>query len=365
MSTITVNKSEFLLGLKTGGVFAGRSASLPILSCVKISVRGNRMYIVSSDAENAIRHAIGVLASDADTAFCVSFSEFVSYVRLVKDDTITLKTTDTTISVEHSGGSVVFPLEPAEDFPVMPSSAEDSRSVSVPAATLAAFVHEALPFVSGDTIRPVLNSVYFYLSGKSFGYCATDSMKLCTTEMHVSQENDFDFMLGRNAAKAVIDMAADGELVTISKNSNNISFSCGATVVKSVQTEAKFPNFRAIIPASSPMSASVVSRAFQEALGRCRVVAGKDSFVKLRFAPGSVTIELDQTQTGKRAVETIPAECDFEFAIAFNTAVLGDCTAAVTSEKFSLLMGDERRAAVIMDGEDKNKKILAMPVRLT
>lgn len=88
---LVFNRKDFLEAINIGGCYAGNRKVLPILECVKITVKNNKCTILSYDDMNAIKTSCNIISSDEDIVFCINKADIESYVNLLRDETFEME----------------------------------------------------------------------------------------------------------------------------------------------------------------------------------------------------------------------------------------------------------------------------------
>lgn len=364
MTTINLNKKEFIKTLNVGGTFAGRSKVLPILDCVKIKVYNGYLTVVSSDSENAISKKMPINNTDGDSTFCVNFKDLSSYVKLVKGEVITLVVYEKELEVKHEKGNVTLPLMDSVDFPAL-SPEKDSSEVTLDAALLNNWIVDARNFVLDDDLRPVMGNIYVYSKGGEVGCCASDGHFLFTD--NIKEENsDWEFLINKGAFKSVCDVCQEAEKVTIKIGSRNVMFVGEGISVLARLTDGKYPNFKLVIPANNTIKVKCQKNELLDAINRVKVgVSNTSCLIKIAIEGFNMQVSAQDIDFNRKAMENVMVEANGNITIGFNANKFITCLNSIVTDNVILNMTNSSRACVMTDDEENsNKVVLLMPMLL-
>lgn len=364
MTTINLNKKNFIKVLNIGGTFAGRSKVLPILDCVKIKVSNGYMTVVSSDSENAISKKTTIMNDDGETTFCVNFKDLYSYVKLLIGDVVTLIVLEKELEVKHEKGNVTLPLMDADEFPTLKPDA-DCTEVKISSALLNNWIVDARNFVGDDDLRPVMGNIYFYSKEGEVGCCGSDGQFMFSD--NIKEDNgEWSFLLNKGAFKSVCDVCQDVEEVTVKIGSRNAMFiGDGVSVLARLQ-EGRFPNFKSVQPTNSPIQVKLSKSELLDAINRVKVGASNTScLIKIEIDGMNMQVSAQDIDFNRKAVENIMVEANGNITIGFNANKFITCLNSIATDNVVLNMSDASRACVVNeDDENSNKISLLMPMLL-
>ena len=364
MTTIELNKKEFIKTLNVGGTFAGKTKVMPILECVKVKVSNGHLKVISSDNENAISKDMLVTSADSDAVFCVNCRDLSSYVKMVGDETVTLAVDENEIQIKHEKGDMTLPVMKADDFP-MAKMDDNCVSVHMDSALLNNWIVDARDFVRDDDLRPVLNNIYFYCKESEMGCCGTDGLFMFADNV-LSNNSNFEFKLNKSAFKAVCDVCAESDNVSIKIGERNVMFAGdGITVIARMWTD-NFPNFKSVIPANNPINVKVSKKELADAINRVKLGASQAScLVKFDISGSAIKVSAQDIDFNRKAVENIAVEANGEITIGFNANKFLICMNAVSTDNVVLLMSESSRACLLADDDSESRKtVLIMPMML-
>ena len=363
---ITFERKDLLKGLKIGGSLAGKSKVMPILDCVKISVKGMTATFVSSDNENAISKKVPVLQSDFDCKFCVHLPSILSYVKLIASDNVeVLIHDDKTVEIKHEKGSIEFPYHNADEFPVITPDKE-STEINVEAASIYNFINEGQKFTASDEFRPIMNGVYIYQEGENIGCCASDGMSLFTNEEHSAWGYSYSFVIGKNAFKTICEAISEKDAIQMRVGATNVMFVTEDCSVISRLQEGRYPNFRSVIPKANNIEFKVNRKDFINAVNRCVIAAQQASqLVKLSINGFTLEVSCEDIDFNTKSKELLTVEDGQDARIGFNCPKLMNILNSIFTDNVIVSMRNESSAAIFRNDTENDKSIyLLMPMML-
>jgi len=127
--------------------------------------------------------------------------------------------------------------------------------------------------------------------------------------------------------------------------------------------DGQFPNYKQLLPETFEAELTVPREPLLEVVRRAGLMAQRNAPLRLRFAPGELTISA-QTQDVGEARESLPVDYSGEeLEIGFNPDFLRDGLEAVRAESVHLKLINPLRPGLITS-PDENFWYLIMPIRL-
>jgi len=189
--------------------------------------------------------------------------------RLLAEITRSLPAAPVEIAVEGSRavltcGSARFtlPTLPVEDYPALP--AVPPATGKVESSAFAAAVGQVAIAAGRDDTLPVLTGVRLEIVGDRLTLAATDRYRLAVREIPWRPEQPdatgTALVPARTLSDAARSMSSAGAEVTVALGSGPsgealAGFSCGTRETTTRLVDGQFPDYRRLLPASSPLSA--------------------------------------------------------------------------------------------------------------
>lgn len=242
-TVIKIQRGQLLSLLRDGGVFAGLRNTMSCLKNVRITTRGGRIRIESSDLDN---HAsvYGMCECATDISFCINSKEIASLVSLISDDEIKMQYDDekNKLCIKHAHGKASLPTEPAADFPAM-KTVQDGNSVVVSGTMLAEWLMVASGFVQSNLKGAVLENVNLSADEKHICVCGGSHhlVYLAHTD-NVSGVPPFNICIPSSSAVVLSKLCAIHDEVTLTYSSNALYIETEDCKMRTLLVDAKYPN---------------------------------------------------------------------------------------------------------------------------
>jgi DNA polymerase III subunit beta len=308
--------------------------------------------------------------------------------RLLAEITRSLPAAPVEIAVEGSRavltcGSARFtlPTLPVEDYPALPAVPPATGRVG--STAFAAAVGQVAIAAGRDDTLPVLTGVRIEIVEDRLTLAATDRYRLAVRQVPWRPEqadaSGTALVPARTLSDAAKSMGSAGAEVTIALGSGPsgealAGFACGTRETTTRLVDGQFPDYRRLLPPTSPLSAEVEVSPLVEAVKRVSLVAARTSPVLLSFSAGELVLEAGAGGEAQ-AREALPAGFDGpDLSIAFNPGYLLDGLGALESD--TVLVGfasaddaeEAARKPAIFTGKSADDapdyRYLLMPVRL-
>ena len=375
-SEILIDREEFAGTLKTLGQCAVTDKAIPMSGYVRITTRGDRMKVEARTELASMRIYTGLLKDSCEQSFCVGYKELASIVSLVKDDCVRLIPEDECmrLRIRHESGSMSLPCAPASDFPDFTAPTDSiTAAATLPSRLFESWMSVAGRFSATDDLRPVLNGMHIHMEGDTVTVSASDGHLLFNdTETVPGQDCRFDIIVGSRAFSAIASVTGGADTFVLKTDQSKAWFVSGSTTLCVTLTEGRFPNVKAVIPASSPMHVTLDREALAGAMKRIGVIVKMATpSLKLTFGDdGILSIEHDDADFAQSVCETLRYSSDGEpaagFRIAFSYKCLMKIMEAVSSGCLEMLLTAADKAAVFRESDVRpDKTLLLMPLILT
>ena len=168
--------------------------------------------------------------------------------------------------------------ENPDNFPKEPSP-DDTTSFTMISSALITAINKTLFAVSNDDLRPAMTGVFFELDKKGIQFVATDAHRLVRYKRTDSSSPKTDsFIVPRKPLNLLKAAFPDNEdEITLSYNSNHLFVKHGTTQMSCRLIDARFPDYKVVIPTDNPYKLTVNKNDFQGALRRVSVFSNKST----------------------------------------------------------------------------------------
>lgn len=362
---IRLQRSEFLAELSPMLGIAEKKTTIPVLSHLLLSARGDRLNLAATDLDVSLTSWCG---ADVTTAggIAVQAKKFTEIVRSLVGDEILLVLDDAKVLSIRAGKSrfKIHGLSP-DDFPTLPT-VEAGAGVEIPFANLKRMIGKIFFAVSAEESRFQLNGALFKLKDDALEMVATDGHRLALVEGKLEKGGDESVLVPRKALQELQKFEGDGA-VTFARGEHHLSFRHGKRELICRILEGTFPDYERVIAKDNDKKAIFERKALAEAVARVSLMTGdRARAVRLSFAPDVLTISAANQDLGE-AVEELG--CDYsgtEFKLGVNPDYLSQFLSAIDTEKIRLELKDENTQCVgyPVEGVDSRYLCVIMPMRI-
>ena len=369
-----VKTKDLLYALSVGGAMAGKNKTIPILDCVKCEIRNGVLKVSSFNGEVGVSAKVALESADEGIVpFCFTFSDIVTFVKAIKDEFITIALNEKSYTVSHSKGKASFSLLDAEDFPSVSAmevfKSNDGVSFKADSKDLSEVMGEALMFVSGDQLRPVLSGVYMVVKDESVKVYASDSHRLYSNVILATNvKGEGSIVIPPMTVSSLVKSLDGGLDVDICFDGKNIGFRCGDVLIVSTSIVGRFPNVESVIPRDYTMGFTFNVDAITDSLNRVMVAANAASnHLRMSFnAINGLEMNAEDLGFNKTASENVMIEDALgDVTIGFKGTFLSSCLKAIGTDMCRMVGTDNKKAVVFkeINGND-DKVVLLMPVMI-
>lgn len=352
-----VSSFELLKAVNAVSKAIPAKTALPILEDFLFELDENGLKITASDSELTLRTVIEPTNIVEPGRMTVPAQHIIELLKALPDQPLEIRTiSDSSFECKWSSGQSILPFRPADDYPEITGLDEDTIAVTIPAAVLVEGISSTIYATADDEIRPAMNGIFFDIDTDSTTLVASDAHKLiCYTAKEVKSEQKTSFILHKKPANILKNIISkDSGDVEIVFDSKNARFRCGQTEVICRLIVGKYPKYRDVIPQNNSNVLSIDRVQFLNTVKRVSVCANRASnHVKLELAEGVIRVSAQDLGFSLSAQEEI--NCSYEgqpLTIGFKSTFLSEILSNFGCEEIVMKFLDDKRAALIMPGEN-------------
>jgi DNA polymerase-3 subunit beta len=365
---ISCSTAQLLTQLQTVTRVASTRSAVQALSGVKIAAVADAVELLATDMDVGLRVP---LQADVERP-----GEIVLPARLLLDvaralpaERVSFELRSAEQDVELISGAATFHLRTlrVEDFPALPSPADDTRVV-LPAEAFVQTIARVARSASKDETRPILTGILMSASERELRMVATDSYRLSVKQTTLEQplQGTLEANVPARALQELVRISQQSESadVTVSVGQNQVIFELDGTTLSSRLLDGQFPNYRQLLPESVEHELRLATTELTEVVRRISLLAQKNAPLRLGFREGELTVSAQTPDVGE-ASETIPVPFHGEpFEIGFNPEFLRDGLESLESEELVLKLISPLRPGLIESPDSGDFVYLIMPIRL-
>ena len=365
-----VSSSALLKHLQQISGVINANTVLPILEDFLFEVEKNRLTVVATDLETVMRIQLDIEAKDSGKV-CIPAKILLESLKNIADQPLTFNI-DKSFGVEITSDNGKYKVmgENPDNFPKEPA-ADDTTSFKMTAGALVTAISKTLFATSNDDLRPAMTGVFFELDKKGVQFVATDAHRLVRYKRKdVSAPKGENFIVPRkplNLLKSAI--PSNDDEITLSFNSNHLFVKHGTTQMSCRLIDARFPDYKVVIPAENPYRLTVNKADFQSALRRVSVFSNKSTNqVALSINGSELQLAAQDVDFSFEGNERMKCQYNGEnIVIAFNARFLIEMLNAADSDEVNVELSTPTKAGLIKPAEqDENEDLLmlVMPLML-
>lgn len=343
---------------------------LPILEDFLFEIEKGKLSVVATDLETVMRVHLDV-ESKENGKVCIPARILMDSLKNIPDQPLSFNI-DKSFAVEITSDNGKYKVmgENPDNFPKEPT-ADDTTSFTMKSAALVTAINKTLFAVSNDDLRPAMTGVFFELNKDYIQFVATDAHRLVRYKRtDVSCPKQDSFIVPKkplNLLKAAL--PANDDEITLSYNSNHLFVQHGTTQMSCRLIDARFPDYKVVIPADNPYKMTVVKNDFQSALRRVSIFSNKSTNqVALQISGSELNLQAQDVDFSFEGAERMKCQYDGEdLTIAFNARFLIEMLNAADSEEVRVELSTPTKAGLIKPTEKEDEEdllMLVMPLML-
>lgn len=301
----TCTKDNLLKGFDMVSGVVRKSVNLPILSNTLIEVKDNKVELIATDLELAIRATIRAKVDTAGS-FTVPTKTMNDFIRLLTEDQVTISLEGQELHIISGTTSTKIKGTPADEFPVFPEIDQDHHYTLL-AEPLRTALSDVIIATAKNEIRPELAGVYAGFFTERYAglvLAATDSYRLAEKKVSVAQgEVPFKTIIPAHTVQEMIRLIGLGQgetQVRMSFSKNHLMLRFDTFELSSRLVEGSYPDYAQIIPttfiSSVTLSAEVLIKKIKAA--SLFTTTGVNA-VRMEIVPDLRTLHISSTSTQK------------------------------------------------------------------
>jgi len=365
-----VSSSQLLKHLQQISGVINANTVLPILEDFLFEIEKNKLTVVATDLETVMKIHLDIEAKDSGKV-CIPSKILLDSLKNIAEQPLTFNI-DKNFGVEITSDNGKYKVmgENPDNFPKEPV-ADAATSFTMPSSALVTAINKSLFAVSNDDLRPAMTGVFFELDSKGMTCVATDAHRLVRFKRtDVSCPKTDTFIVPKkplNLLKSALPQNEDE--LQISYNSNHLFVKHNGTELVCRLIDARFPDYKVVIPTDNPYKLTVSKNDFQSALRRVSVFSNKSTNqVALSISGSELQLAAQDVDFSFEGNERMACQYDGEdLQIAFNAKFLIEMLNAADTDEVVIELSTPTKAGIIKPTEaEENEELLmlVMPLML-
>ncbi|MBX2931087.1 MAG: DNA polymerase III subunit beta [Chitinophagaceae bacterium] len=365
-----VSSSSLLKHLQQINGVISTNTILPILEDFLFEIQDKKLSITATDLETVMRVQMGI-ESKANGKVCIPAKILMDSLKNIADQPLTFNI-DKNFGIEITSDNGKYKVmgENPDNFPKEPT-ADDTTNFTMSSTALVTAINKTLFATSGDDLRPAMTGVFFELSEEGIQFVSTDAHRLVRykrTDAKASKEDSF--IVPKKPLNILKNALPDNDdELTVSYNSNHLFVTHGEIQMVCRLIDARFPDYKVVIPTQNPYLLLINKADFQSALRRVSVFSNKSTNqVALSITGNELQMAAQDVDFSFEGNERMSCQYSGEdIKIAFNAKFLIEMLGAADSEEVKVELSTPSKAGLIIpteQAEGEDLLMLVMPLML-
>ena len=343
---------------------------LPILEDFLFEIEAGTLRVVASDLETMMRVDVEI-KSEEQGRICIPAKILMDTLKNLPDQPLAFNI-DANYAIEITSDSGKYKVmgENPDNFP-KETNPVDANGFTISSRALLNAINKTLFAVSSDDLRPAMTGVLFELDKHSLTTVATDAHRLMKCRRtDVSCPSNDSFIVPKKPLSLLKSVLPENDdELQVSYSSNQLFVTHKGTRLVCRLIDARFPDYKVVIPAENPYTMTVNRTEFQSALRRVSVFSNKSTNqVALQISGSELQLAAQDIDFSFEGNERMACRYDGEdMGIAFNAKFLVEMLNSTSSTEVRLALAAPSKAGLIMpQEEDENEELLMllMPLML-
>lgn len=368
----SVSSSLLSSRLQTIGRVIASKNSIPLLDCFLFVIKGSELIVTASDGETTIKTTLPLTSASEDFDFAINARTIQDAIKEIPDQPLSFEVNKETFEIEvnyQNGKYNLIALSGAEYPSNQPEI--DGHSIDIESDVLLRGITRALFATADDTLRPVMNGVYFDFKPDALTMVASDGHKLvCDKSLNTKADITASFILPKKPALMLKSLIGkEKETATLNFNDRLAEVQLADYRMNCRLIDGHYPNYASVIPTDNPNIATINRTMLLGALRRVLIFSSQsNSLIKMQFSTNQLTISSQDIDFSRSAKEDVGCEYgSIPLSIGFKGTSLIDILSNIDSEDVLLKLGDPSRAGVfvpVTQNEGEDLLMLLMPMML-
>lgn len=363
-----VSSSALLKQLQQINGVIGSNNVLPILEDFLFEIEKNRLSVVATDLETVMKIHLDIEAKDSGRV-CIPAKILMDSLKNLPNQPLTFDI-DKNFGIEITSDNGKYKVmgENPDNFPKEPP-ADETAAFTMSSHQLLTAINKTIFAVSSDDLRPAMTGVFFELEKNGLTAVATDAHRLVRYRLKdIKCPKTDNFIVPKKPLTLLKASLPDNDdVISVSYNSNHLFVNHGSVQLSCRLLDARFPDYKVVIPADNPYSMTVNRQDFQSALRRVSIFSNKSTnLVTLAVSGSELQLTAQDVDFSFEGNERMSCQYNGEdISISFNARFLVEMLGGTASEEVVLELSTPTKAGLIKpieQDESEDLLMLAMPL---
>lgn len=358
---VIVKKEKLMKCIQKAQSIIEKRTTMPIISNVLIETE-DKMIIKATNLDVSIIVKEDVEIIDKGK-ICVPAKTLFEIVKSLPESDVTIEQSDTNAVIKCGRTNFKLFTYPPEDYPKF-KTAEKNKKFVVNTNKFFESIKKVEYTIYPDESRENLNGVFIQKINDKLRFVASDSYRLAYNEFNYTNEWE-DVLIPKKTVNEMSKINTDSaveEMTFYIGNNNTLTIEIGNTTIISTLKDAKFPNYKDVIP-NNPFKLYINKSTILNTLKRISIISEENTkSVILNIDENKIIVKAINSEIGL-ADEEIDAKYEgTPFEICFNAKFLIEAIEPVEAETILIELKDSQSAAMVSG--DECYRAVIMPIRL-
>jgi DNA polymerase-3 subunit beta len=363
-----VSSSALLKQLQQINGVIGSNNVLPILEDFLFEIESNKLTVVATDLETVMKIHLDIEAKDSGRV-CIPAKILMDSLKNLPNQPLTFDI-DKNFGIEITSDNGKYKVmgENPDNFPKEPP-ADETSAFTMTSHQLLTAINKTIYAVSNDDLRPAMTGVFFELEKNGITTVATDAHRLVRYKMKgIKCPKSDSFIVPKKPLNLLKTSLPDNDdEISVSYNNNHLFVNHGTVQLSCRLLDARFPDYKVVIPAENPYRMTVGRQDFQSALRRVSIFSNKSTnLVTLNISGSELQLTAQDVDFSFEGNERMSCQYDGEdIIISFNARFLIEMLSGTDSDEVTLELSTPTKAGLIKpvdQDETEDLLMLAMPL---
>lgn len=346
--------------------------SMPILNDFIFEIEGTKLTLTASDNENTMTTNMEIVETDSNGSFAIGNHDILEAVKGFAEQPLEFNIDQERgiADIIYQNGHFSLPIESAMEFPRPQAIDANATTIEMKSDLLLENITRSLFATGQDSIRPVMNGIYFDLTPECLAIVASDGHKLVRNKiLSIKSDTPTSFILPKKPANLLKNALGKDGMVTIKYDSKNAEINYGDGIVTCRLIEGRYPNYASVIPQDNPNQLTADRVGLLGALRRVQPFASESSdLIRFHVEDGILQLDAEDFDFSKTASEKI--SCDYNgspMSIGFQGSAFIEVLSNFECQDIIIQLADPSRAGTIIPSEQPEGEdvlMLMMPMLL-
>lgn len=338
--------------------------TVPVMECIKISARNDKVTLSATDGEISIIKNIKAEIYE-EGELCVPGKYFADFIKKLEGVQICLTSDGKKMDIEYADSQTSMQVLSADDFPHIDIDITEN-SFTVKTSDLKSYIRATTFCCATDDSRPILKGCQFVINDNDLCLTSLDGFRLATVSGKLSASTgNMEMICPARTLNEIEKMIPDGDGTTeIFMQHGMILINYDDTVLTSRLYGGEFIKKENIIPKSFVCEVTVEKEKLKASVERAAILVRNDKNSLIIFDIGGDRVEITSASEIGNVQEPVKAEISGkELKIAMNSKFIIDAINALDEDKITLSFNNHIQPFICQNAVNKDKLYLILPVR--